>query len=58
MMTAMARFWQDEAGAASVEYGLMAALIAGVLVGTVAAVGLQLNTLFAVLDQTLLIAAP
>ncbi len=58
MMTSMARFWRDEAGAASVEYGLMAALIGATIVGTVAAIGLQLSTLFAVLDQTLVIAAP
>jgi len=41
-----------------VEYGLMAALIGGTIVVTVSAIGLQLNTLFTVLDQTLVIAGP
>ena len=58
MIRSTARFWRDEAGAASVEYGLMAALIGGTIVVTVSAIGLQLNTLFTVLDQTLVIAGP
>ena len=58
MRTSATRFWQEETGAASVEYGLMAALIGATIAGTVGAIGFQLNTLFTVLDQTLLIAAP
>jgi pilus assembly protein Flp/PilA len=36
----------DERGATAVEYGLMVALIAAVIVGVVAALGTQLSTLF------------
>ena len=33
------QFWQDESGASAVEYGLLTALIAAVIVGTVATLG-------------------
>jgi pilus assembly protein Flp/PilA len=36
----------DEKGATAVEYGLMVALIAVAIIGTVTALGGQLNTLF------------
>jgi len=42
-----ARTWMDsDEGATAVEYGIMVALIAVAIIGTVMAVGGQLNTLF------------
>ncbi|SEF39043.1 Flp family type IVb pilin [Nitrosomonas ureae] len=40
-------FWYDEAGATAVEYGLMVALIAVAIIGTVRALGVGLDGLFA-----------
>jgi pilus assembly protein Flp/PilA len=40
------RFLKDESGATAIEYGLIAALIAVVLVGALTAVGGSLNTTF------------
>lgn len=39
-------FARDEDGAAAIEYGLFAALIAAVIVGTVATLGTNVNTGF------------
>jgi pilus assembly protein Flp/PilA len=39
-------FWADEEGATAIEYGLLAALIAGVIVTTVRALGGTLLTVF------------
>ncbi len=41
------KFAQDEEGATAVEYGMMVGLIAVAIIVTVAAIGTQLNTLFA-----------
>ena len=43
---AFKRFWRDESGASAVEYGLLTALIAAVIVGTVGTLGETLNTAF------------
>ena len=40
------RFLKDESGATAIEYGLIAALIAVVLVGTLQALGGQLESTF------------
>jgi pilus assembly protein Flp/PilA len=40
------RFLKDESGATAIEYGLIAALIAVVIVGAVGALGQQLNGTF------------
>jgi len=40
------RFLKDESGATAIEYGLIAALIAVVLVGALTAVGGSLNSKF------------
>ena len=40
------RFLKDESGATAIEYGLIAALIAVVLVGALGAVGTSLDTTF------------
>lgn len=39
-------FLKDEEGATAIEYGLIAALIAVVIMGTLAAIGTQLDELF------------
>jgi pilus assembly protein Flp/PilA len=40
------RFFKDESGASAVEYGLLVALIACVIIATVSTVGKNLNTKF------------
>ena len=42
----MKRFAQDESGATAIEYGLIAALIAVVIIGGATAVGTQLGNKF------------
>lgn len=39
-------FFQDEGGAAALEYGLLAALIAAVIAVAVGAIGTNLNSVF------------
>ncbi len=46
MSSALQRFWRDESGASAVEYGLLTALIAAVIVGTVATLGTTLDAAF------------
>jgi pilus assembly protein Flp/PilA len=46
MVAAMKRFWNDESGATAVEYGLMVALIAVVIIGVVATLGTNLKEKF------------
>jgi pilus assembly protein Flp/PilA len=45
-MKTIARFFANEDGATAIEYGLIAALIAVVVIGAVSAVGTQLSTTF------------
>jgi pilus assembly protein Flp/PilA len=45
-MNAIKHFMQEEDGATAVEYGLLVALIAAVIVGTVRTLGTQINTAF------------
>jgi pilus assembly protein Flp/PilA len=40
------RFMKDESGATAIEYGLIAALIAAVLITALTAIGTNLNTTF------------
>lgn len=47
------RFLKDESGATAIEYGLIAALIAVVLVGTLQLVGKSLNTTFTTISTKL-----
>ena len=42
----VSRFLKDESGATAIEYGLIAALIAVVIIGAVTALGGQLKTTF------------
>ncbi|MEM1044715.1 MAG: Flp family type IVb pilin [Pseudomonadota bacterium] len=44
MSKLFARFAKDESGATAIEYGLIAALIAVVVITTLTAVGTSLNT--------------
>jgi pilus assembly protein Flp/PilA len=43
-MQLFSRFMHDESGATAIEYGLIAALIAVVIIGAVTAVGTKLST--------------
>jgi len=45
-MTLFSRFVRDESGATAIEYGLIAALIAVVVIGAVTAVGTKLSATF------------
>jgi pilus assembly protein Flp/PilA len=49
----MKNFWQDESGATAIEYGLIAALIAVVIITGVTAVGTSLSTTFTNLSGNL-----
>jgi pilus assembly protein Flp/PilA len=46
MMTMLRKLWSDEEGATAVEYGLIVAAIAAVIVVTVGILGGQVNTAF------------
>ena len=45
-MQSIKRFIRDESGATAIEYGLIAALIAVVIIGAVTAVGTGMKTTF------------
>ncbi len=45
-MARVQQFFKDESGASAVEYGLLVALIACVIIATVTTVGKNLNTKF------------
>jgi pilus assembly protein Flp/PilA len=47
LRTAIARFLRDQSGATAIEYGLIAALIAVALIGTIAILGNNLQLLYA-----------
>ncbi len=47
------RFVRDESGATAIEYGLIAALIAVVIIGTLQAVGTNLKTTFTSVSSSL-----
>ena len=46
MVNQLVRFMNDEEGATAIEYGLLAALIAAIIVGTVGSLGTSVNTAF------------
>jgi pilus assembly protein Flp/PilA len=46
MVATMRKLWNDESGATAVEYGLMVALIAVVIIATVTVLGNNLSTKF------------
>ena len=45
-MLILLNFWNDERGAAAIEYGLIAGLIAVAIIGSVGAVGTKLSNTF------------
>ncbi|MBK4733664.1 Flp family type IVb pilin [Noviherbaspirillum pedocola] len=45
-MNALREFWRDEDGAAAVEYGLLVALIAAVVVAVIATLGTKIKAGF------------
>ena len=47
------RFLKDESGATAIEYGLIVALIAVVIIAAVTAIGGTLNTTFTTIDEKL-----
>jgi pilus assembly protein Flp/PilA len=53
LQMAIKRFWADEEGVTAIEYGLIAALIAVVIVGSVAIVGTQLDLTFGAVGDCL-----
>lgn len=53
MNNLFARFVRDESGATAIEYGLIAALIAVVIIGAVTAVGTKLSTTFTTVSTSL-----
>ncbi len=52
MVNHVMKFVNDEEGATAIEYGLLAALIAAVIIGGVTAVGTQLNAKFSGIATT------
>jgi len=52
-MNMFARFMKDESGATAIEYGLIAALIAVVIIGAVQLVGTELQTTFTTVQTKL-----
>jgi pilus assembly protein Flp/PilA len=53
MRNVLNRFFKDESGATAIEYGLIAALIAVVIIGGVTAVGTSLSSTFTNLSTSL-----
>ncbi len=53
-MKKLMRFLKDEDGVTAIEYGLIAALIAVVIIGAVTAVGRELNTTFTKVETALI----
>ena len=50
---AIKRFWADEEGVTAIEYGLIAALIAVVIIASVKIVGTQLDATFTTVSDEL-----
>lgn len=53
MKSVFKRFASDESGATAIEYGMIAALIAVVIIGTLKLIGSQLNTKFLAISNQL-----
>ena len=53
MKNLIARFAKDESGATAIEYGLIAALIAVVIIGAVTAVGTSLSGTFSTVSSSI-----
>ena len=53
MTSLLSRFAKDESGATAIEYGLIAALIAVVIITALRAIGTNLNTAFTTIGTSL-----
>ncbi|HEV2545867.1 MAG TPA: Flp family type IVb pilin [Stellaceae bacterium] len=53
MRNFVTKLLRDESGATAIEYGLIAALIAVVIIGAVTAVGTKLSTTFSTVSNSL-----
>ncbi|MDR3508044.1 MAG: Flp family type IVb pilin [Caulobacteraceae bacterium] len=53
MKNLVARFLKDESGATAIEYGLIVALIAVVIISAVSAIGTKLNASFTSIQSNL-----
>jgi pilus assembly protein Flp/PilA len=53
MLALLRAIWLDDTGATAIEYGLIAALIAVVLISTVRTVGTNLKTTFSTIGNAL-----
>jgi pilus assembly protein Flp/PilA len=53
MMNQVMRFVQDEEGATALEYGLLAALIAAVIIGAVQTLGTTISTTFTNIEASM-----
>lgn len=54
----VSRFINDESGATAIEYGLIAALIAVVIIGAVGLLGTNINTTFTRVANAIVAPAP
>lgn len=52
-MSMFTRFLNDQSGATAIEYGLIAGLIAVVIITSVTAIGTKLNTKFTTISNSL-----
>lgn len=53
MRDLVSKFFSDESGATAIEYGMIAALIAVVIIGTLQVIGTQLSAKFASISTQL-----
>ncbi len=53
MLNEVKQFWQDEEGVTAIEYGLIAALIAVVIIAAVTTVGQNLRNVFSFIANAL-----
>ena len=51
MTTFLKQFWTDESGATAIEYGLIAALIAAVIITAVSSIGGEVKNMFQEVEQ-------
>ena len=59
MIQFIKKFWQEEEGVTAIEYGLIAALIAVVIIGAVTTIGENLTDIFQLIaDKLVAPAAP
>lgn len=53
LVSRMAQLWKDDEGATAVEYGIMVAAIAGVIIAVVISLGGHINDAFHKVDDNL-----